>query len=145
MTSEKIHPSSMLCRMTYWTTFVPELILECAHTGRYDFLKIFTKKALCWIWSLNFKKFWSPNGNDSGVGPTTKVVQHVHLHNILKEQIFSTSFTRKPSTDRKVRNRDAKNAHFRRSWYSKNYLLMHDTLEINICRIKEESFNLVHK
>ena len=63
----KICPFSILCRWTQWTTFVPELILECAHTGRYKFLNIFTKKALCWIWSSYFKKFWSPNGNESGV------------------------------------------------------------------------------
>ena len=48
--------------------------------------------------ALYFKKFWSSNDSESEVGPGTKIVQHVHLHNILEGRIFSTSFTRKHST-----------------------------------------------
>ena len=108
-------------------------------------MKFTVKTALCNNWPSYFKKFWSSYRCESEISPGTKVVHHVHLHNILEGRIFSMSITRKVSTGRKVRNQDAKSAHFCRNQYSKNLILLSDNLETKCCLIKKESFNLVQK
>ena len=90
-------------------------------------------------WPSYFKKFWSSNGSDLGVSPTTKVLRRVILHNILKVRIFLTSSTRKGSTGRKVRNRDAKTRISAETGIQKILILLFDNLETKFCRINKES------
>ena len=67
-----------------------------------------------------------------------KVVHHINLHNISKERIFPTSFTRKLRKDRKVRISVEVDI-------QKVLILLPDNLWIKCFRIKKELSNLVQK
>ena len=89
----KICPSSMLCRMTCWTTFVVGPTPESLPLGLQDFLKFNYQIQHNVFWTEIFKNSYLPVCAYSKISSGTKVVHHASLYNILEGGIFSTAFT----------------------------------------------------
>ena len=94
----KICPSSMLRRMTWWITFVVRPTLDSLPLGLQNFLKYDDQIQHNAFLVKMFKNLYLPVCAHSRISSGTKVVHCVHLHKILKGQIFPTSFTRIGST-----------------------------------------------
>ena len=95
---EKKFPLSMLCRMTWWTTFVVGPTPESLPLGLQNFLKFNDQIQHNAFLVKIFKKSYLPVCAHSKISSGTKVVHHAPLYKILEGWFFSTPFTCKPST-----------------------------------------------
>ena len=78
----KIHPSSMLCRMAWWTTFVPELISDSLSLELQNFLKFNDQLLQSAVWTVNFKNSYLPVCAYSRISSGTRVDQLEELYKI---------------------------------------------------------------
>ena len=78
----KICPSSMLCRMTGWITFVPRLTSDSHSYELQNFLKYDDQLLQSAVWTVNFKNSYLPVCVHSRISSGTKVDQLEELYKI---------------------------------------------------------------
>ena len=78
----KIRTFSMLCRMTWWTTFVPRLISDSLSLELQNFLKFNDQLLQSAFRAVNFKNLYLPVCAYSRISFGAKVDQLEELYNI---------------------------------------------------------------
>ena len=90
---EKIRISSMLCRMTWWTSFVPGLTSDSLSYRLQNFLKFNNQLLQSAFRAVNFKNSYLSVCAHSRISSGTKVDQLEELYKILWEAPTLTHIT----------------------------------------------------